>query len=171
MTENGLDINQLLAVAQSKLNLPLLFVKCKPNSEIKISQDDSKKHLKLEANQKFSLTDEHHLFQCMNLTSTNEYELASMLPREVFTYLKHHKLIAPPKPRSEVKPVTVERVEPQGTPMTKLLPHTHSQVEKYREPPSQEGLTQTDCVNVSTNNDEHHLSPHEQLQIMSPRKS
>ena len=57
-----------MEVSQNKLSLPLLFVKCKPNSEIKISQDDSKKHLKLEANQKFSLNDEHYLFQCMMLT-------------------------------------------------------------------------------------------------------
>lgn len=92
--ENALDIMRLVSPSQSKLNLPLLFVKCKPNSEIKISQDDSKKHLKLEANQKFSLTDEHHLFQCMNLTSTNDRELAKLLPPEVLDYLKSRKLIA-----------------------------------------------------------------------------
>ena len=80
-----------MPVAQSKLNLPLLFVKCKPNSDIRISQDDSKKHLRLEANQKFALMDEHYLFNCMGLTTTNESELVHMLPRDIISYLRNRK--------------------------------------------------------------------------------
>jgi hypothetical protein len=135
MSENGLDISRLVNVSQNKLSLPLLFVKCKPNSDIRISQDDSKKHLKLESNQKFSLTDEYHLFQCMDLTSTSERELATMLPPMVLDYLRSLRVVNA-KPASQVHSL-------EHTPMTKLLPSTKEQ--RYaRDKYSQEGHTQTD---------------------------
>ena len=73
--------------------------------------------MKLESNQKFSLTDENHLFQCMALTSTNERELGSMLPREVMVYLRNLR-------QPIVKPVS-QNHSTQNTPMTKLLPQTN----------------------------------------------
>ena len=88
MLEDGLDLEVLRH--QSKLIPPLLFVKCKPNSFVKISQNESKKRLRLVCDQTNELYDEHDLFQIMGLTKTNEEELQQMFPREVIAYLRKH---------------------------------------------------------------------------------
>jgi hypothetical protein len=88
MCEDGLDLDVLRQ--QSKLSPPLLFVKCKPNSFVQISQNESKKKLRLDLNQTCELYDEQHLFHIMGLTKTNEEELEQMFPREVIAYLKKH---------------------------------------------------------------------------------
>jgi hypothetical protein len=61
----------------------------------------------------------------MNLTSTNERELSTMLPREVIGYLKQRKLIVPPKIFTKIKLEEVTQPKEKQTPMTKLLPQSH----------------------------------------------
>ena len=51
-----------------KIRIPLLFVECSPSSNIKISQDDSKMHLRLKSDKNFSILDEYELFEEMGLT-------------------------------------------------------------------------------------------------------
>lgn len=86
------DINVQRALAHSqaqRLHLPLLFVECKPNSNVHISQDDSKMHLKLVSDQKFILMDENNLLKCMGLTETNAKELKTLFSEEVNEFLKN----------------------------------------------------------------------------------
>ena len=88
--ENGrMNLDKSLAYSNQKLSLPLLFVECQPNSKIKISQDDTKMHLKLTTDRKFALSDENYLFECMGLNRTNEVELRQMFPGKIIEYLNH----------------------------------------------------------------------------------
>ena len=88
--ENGrMNLDKSLAYSNQKLSLPLLFVECQPNSKIKISQDDTKMHLKLTTDRKFALSDENYLFECMGLNRTNEVELRQMFPAKIIEYLNH----------------------------------------------------------------------------------
>lgn len=64
-------------------------MECQPNSKIKISQDDTKMHLKLTTDRKFALSDENYLFECMGLNRTNEGELRQMFPAKIIEYLNH----------------------------------------------------------------------------------
>lgn len=63
MGKDGINIQKALPHSSgNRLSLPLLFVDCKPNSKISISQDDEKMHLRMQTDQKFNLMDENHLF-------------------------------------------------------------------------------------------------------------
>lgn len=73
--DGRIDLDKSLAYSNQKLKLPLLFVECQPKSKIRISQDDTKMHLKLSTDRKFALSDENYLFECMGLTKTNKFEL------------------------------------------------------------------------------------------------
>ena len=113
----------------------------------------------------------------MALTSSNERELARMLPREVMAYLGSLQLVSPAKDaegRVEEPAVSVRH-----TPMTKLLPQTVYSQQPYstdvltkQRDKSSPHLTQTDCGLVSTTHVEDHYgqSPIEALQFLSPRK-
>ena len=86
--QGGLNVDKSVAHSAQKLQLPLLFVECQPDSRIKISQDDTKMHLKLVADKKFALSDENYLFDCMGLTKTNSEELSQMFEQKVIEFLR-----------------------------------------------------------------------------------
>jgi len=71
----------------------LLFVECQPDSRIKISQDDTKMHLKLSTDRKFALSDENYLFECMGLTKTTTEELSQMFQPQIVSFLKQSELV------------------------------------------------------------------------------
>ena len=118
--ENGrMNLDKSLAYSNQKLSLPLLFVECQPNSKIKISQDDTKMHLKLTTDRKFALSDENYLFECMGLNRTNEVELRQMFPAKIIEYLNHEQILAS-LPRDTPKPPTfdmhmLDSIEPGST--------------------------------------------------------
>ena len=62
-----------------KINLPVLFVECQPNSEIKVSQSDCKKHIKLRTDRNFNMMDESYLLHCMGLTKATSAEMKGIL--------------------------------------------------------------------------------------------
>ena len=76
-----------------KINLPVLFVECQPNSEIKVSQSDSKKHMKLRTDCKFKMLDENHLFHCMGLTKTSSDEMKGILSPQITNFLQRNELV------------------------------------------------------------------------------
>ena len=84
-----------------KLKLPLLFVECQGGSKIKISQDDTKMHLKLTTDQKFALSDENYLFECMGLTKTNSKELSRIFDKQIIDFLKSSELVQVSLPSSK----------------------------------------------------------------------
>ena len=86
--EGGLNVDRSVAHSNQKLQLPLLFVECQPDSRIKISQDDTKMHLKLSTDRKFALSDENYLFECMGLTKTTSDELSLMFEPKIVDFLK-----------------------------------------------------------------------------------
>lgn len=88
-----LNVDRSAAHASQKLQLPLLFVECQPDSRIKISQDDTKMHLKLSTDRKFALSDENYLFDCMGLTKTTAEELSRMFVQRITDFLKHSELV------------------------------------------------------------------------------
>ena len=81
------------SLENKKLKLPLLFVECQPSSKIKISQDDTKMHMKLSTNQKFALRDENFLFDVMGLTKTNSKELSRIFDKKIIDFLKNSELV------------------------------------------------------------------------------
>lgn len=91
--QGGLNLDKSVAVSHQKLNLPLLFVECQPDSKIKISQDDTKMHLKLSTDKKFSLTDENYLFECMGLTKTTSSELGRIFDKRIIDFLSRNELV------------------------------------------------------------------------------
>ena len=92
--EDGrMNLDKSLAYSNQKLSLPLLFVECQPNSKIKISQDDTKMHLKLTTDRKFALSDENYLFECMGLTRTNKTELRQMFPSKIIDFLNGEQIV------------------------------------------------------------------------------
>ena len=78
---------------KQKLPLPLLFVECQPGSRIKISQDDTKRHLKLRTDLKFTVSDENFLFDCMGLTKTTSEELRNMFNERIIDFLQQNQLV------------------------------------------------------------------------------
>lgn len=91
--EGGLNVDRSVAHSNQKLQLPLLFVECQPDSRIKISQDDTKMHLKLSTDRKFALSDENYLFECMGLTKTTSDELSRMFEPKIVEFLKMSELV------------------------------------------------------------------------------
>ena len=91
--EGGLNVDNAVAHSNAKLQLPLLFVECQPDSRIKISQDDTKMHLKLSTDRKFALSDENYLFEWMGLTKTTSEELSRMFEPQIIRYLKQSELV------------------------------------------------------------------------------
>ena len=91
--EGGLNVDNAVAHSNQKLQLPLLFVECQPDSRIKISQDDTKMHLKLSTDRKFALSDENYLFEWMGLTKTTSEELSRMFEPQIIRYLKQSELV------------------------------------------------------------------------------
>ena len=89
----GLNVDKSAAHSAQKLQLPLLFVECQPDSRIKISQDDTKMHLKLSTDRKFALSDENYLFDCMGLTKTTSDELSQMFEPRIINFLKQSELV------------------------------------------------------------------------------
>lgn len=79
--------------SQMKINLPVLFVECQPNSEIKVSQSDSKKHMKLRTDRKFTMLDENYLFHCMGLTKTSSDEMKGILSPQITNFLQRNELV------------------------------------------------------------------------------
>ena len=73
--------------------MPLLFVECQPSSKIKISQDDTKMHMKLSTNLEFALSDENLLFDCLGLTKTNSKELDRIFDKRFIDFLKSSELM------------------------------------------------------------------------------
>ena len=78
---------------QQKLPLPLLFVECPAESRVKISKDNSKKHMKLRTDQKFTMYDESYLFDCMGLTKTTSKELSTVLDPKITSFLQKNQLV------------------------------------------------------------------------------
>ena len=78
---------------QQKLPLPLLFVECPPESRVKISKDNSKKHMKLRTDHKFTMYDESYLFDCMGLTRTTSKELSRVLDPKITSFLQKNQLV------------------------------------------------------------------------------
>ena len=76
-----------------KINLPVLFVECQPNSEIKVSQSDSKKHMKLRTDRKFNMLDENYLFHCMGLTKASSDEMKGILSPQITNFLQRNELV------------------------------------------------------------------------------
>ena len=76
-----------------KLRLPLIFVDFKPRSNIRISQDESKLHMKLQSNKQFAISDENLLFECMGLTKTNPKELSTILDKKFIDFLGSTELV------------------------------------------------------------------------------
>ena len=64
-----------------------------PSSNIKISQDDSKLHLRLKSDKNFSVLDENELFEEMGLTQTTDEELRQIMPKEIIQYLGSSVLV------------------------------------------------------------------------------
>ena len=95
LNEHGgnLDLDKSAALSAQKLKLPLLFVECQPDSSIKISQDDSKMHVKLSTNRKFALFDENYIFECMGFTKTTSDELAMMFNPKIIEFLSRSELV------------------------------------------------------------------------------
>jgi hypothetical protein len=91
--EGGLNIDRTVALSNQKLQLPLLFVECQPDSRIKISQDDTKMHLKLSTDRKFSISDENFLFDYMGLTKTSSEELSHIFEADIIEFLKRSELV------------------------------------------------------------------------------
>ena len=96
-------------------------MECQPRSKIKISQDDTKMHLKLASDRKFALTDENFLFECMGLTKTTKEELSRIFDSRIIDFLNRHELLetlpaqkSPPEPVPE--PV-VESAQENSTPL------------------------------------------------------
>ena len=75
--------------SQMKLSLPIMFVECQPNSEIKIQQSDSKKHMKLCTDRQFKMLDESYLFRRMGLTKTSPEEMKRILNPEITNFLQN----------------------------------------------------------------------------------
>ena len=100
--EGGLNIDRSVALSNQKLQLPLLFVECQPDSRIKISQDDTKMHLKLSTDRKFTISDENFLFDYMGLTRTTSEELSRMFDAKIINFLKSSELVQalPKKPKT-----------------------------------------------------------------------
>lgn len=65
-------------VTTERLQLPLLFVKLKHDSEVNIEMDENRESLILTANKKFKMMNENHLFENMGLTQTTEEELETL---------------------------------------------------------------------------------------------
>jgi len=91
--DGSLNVDKSAAYSAQRLQLPLLFVECQPNSRIKISQDNSKLHLKLATDRKFALSDENYLFECMGLTKTTQAELSMMFNQRVIDFLNKSELV------------------------------------------------------------------------------
>ena len=91
--DGKMNLDKSLAYSNQKLQLPLLFVECQPNSKIKISQDDTKMHLKLTTDRKFALSDENYLFECMELTKTCKTELRQMFSERITDFLNSKHLV------------------------------------------------------------------------------
>ena len=101
-----MNVDKSAAHAAQKLQLPLLFVECQPDSRIKISQDDTKMHLKLSTDRKFALSDENYLFDCMGLTSTSSDELSKMFDPQIIDFLRRSELVqALPKQAAQPKKI------------------------------------------------------------------
>ena len=79
--------------SQMKIHLPVLFIECQPNSEIKVSQSDSKKHMKLRTDRKFTMMDENYLFNCMGLTKTTSDEIKGMISPKITNFLQRNELV------------------------------------------------------------------------------
>ena len=142
--DGGLNVDKSVAHQNQKLQLPLLFVECQPDSRIKISQDDTKMHLKLSTDRKFTISDENFLFDYMGLTRTTSDELSQMFDQKIIEFLKDSALVQalPKKPVAQAQ-TTVESDsvtepvicadegaqvtsasyggQPNGTPITKYL--------------------------------------------------
>ena len=95
LNEHGgnLNVDKSTALSAQKLKLPLLFVECQPDSSIRISQDDTKQHVKLSTNRKFALFDENYLFECMGLTKTTSDELSMMFNPRIIEFLSRSELV------------------------------------------------------------------------------
>ena len=76
-----------------KINLPVLFVECQPNSEIKVSQSDCKKHMKLRTDRKFNMLDENYLLHRMGLTKTTSEEMKGILNPKITDFLQRSELV------------------------------------------------------------------------------
>jgi len=93
LNEANANVDKSVAHSSQKLQLPLLFVECQPDSRIKISQDDTKMHLKLSTDRKFALSDENYLFDCMGLTKTTSDELSRMFEPKIIEFLRQSELV------------------------------------------------------------------------------
>ena len=89
----GLNLDKSLANKHQKLQLPLIFVECKPKSKIKISQDETELRLKLSSDRKFEISDENHLFECMGLMQTSKSELNRLFDPQIVDYIQRSSLV------------------------------------------------------------------------------
>ena len=74
--------------SQSKLQLPLIFVKMNEDADIDILMDQDRQNLKISSNKIMTFLNENHLFEIMGLTDTNEEELNELFSSEITKYLK-----------------------------------------------------------------------------------
>ena len=96
----GEDLNLTRAMAHNadkRLQLPLLFLEIPKSSRVKVTQDHSKMHLRLESNHQFTLRDENYLFHAMGLTKPTNEELTCIFDQEVNEFLKGQLLVEAPK--------------------------------------------------------------------------
>lgn len=118
--DGGINVDKSVAHQNQKLQLPLLFVECQPDSRIKISQDDTKMHLKLSTDRKFTISDENFLFDFMGFTNTTSEELSQMFDGKIIDFLKRSELVQALPKQGGNKPQQVQTTVESGEDVTEM---------------------------------------------------
>lgn len=127
---------------QQRLQLPILFLQIPEDAHVKISQDESNAHLKVQCDRIFVLRDENALLQNMGMPKTTDEDIIRVFDSEIADYLKTQMMVDVQTHEDDTKPKRVrfgslddadyqqysQQVATPGfqdskhTPLTKLIP-------------------------------------------------